>query len=124
MAALVGSKEGLYSSIAYAAAVAFVEPFYVAAGFGLYLNRRVELEAWDIEQEFRRAFARAGGVSPMAVALLLLVLIGCPAAAAQPATPPGRAPERRGDRSRCCETARGSEPRRAKDDPHAALVGR
>jgi hypothetical protein len=29
----------------------------VAAGFGLYLNRRVELEAWDIEQEFRRAFA-------------------------------------------------------------------
>jgi hypothetical protein len=22
----------------------------------MYLNRRVELEAWDIEQEFRRAF--------------------------------------------------------------------
>lgn len=57
MAGLVGSKEGLFSTIAYAAAVAFVEPFYVAAGFGLYLNRRVELEAWDIEQEFRRAFA-------------------------------------------------------------------
>lgn len=57
MAALIGSKEGLYSSIAYATAVAFVEPFYVAAGFGLYLNRRVELEAWDIEQEFRRAFS-------------------------------------------------------------------
>jgi len=56
-AALSGPQEGLLSSIAYAAAVAFVEPFYVAAGFGLYLNRRVELEAWDIEQEFRRAFA-------------------------------------------------------------------
>jgi hypothetical protein len=42
-------------ALAYAAAVAFVEPFYVAAGFGMYLNRRVELEAWDIEQEFRRA---------------------------------------------------------------------
>jgi hypothetical protein len=55
--AMSGSKEGLLTSIAYAAAVAFVEPFYVAAGFGLYLNRRVELEAWDIEQEFRRAFA-------------------------------------------------------------------
>lgn len=39
----------------YAVTVAFIEPFYVAAGFGLYLNRRVELEAWDIEQEFRRA---------------------------------------------------------------------
>jgi hypothetical protein len=34
-----------------------VEPFFVAAGFAMYLNRRVELEAWDIEQEFRRAFA-------------------------------------------------------------------
>jgi hypothetical protein len=43
--------------IAYGLAVFFVEPFYVASGFGLYLNRRVELEAWDIEQEFRRAFA-------------------------------------------------------------------
>jgi len=42
--------------IAYAIAVLFLEPFYVAAGFGLYLNRRAELEAWDIEQEFRRAF--------------------------------------------------------------------
>jgi hypothetical protein len=46
------------STIAYALAVGFLEPFYVAAGFGLYVNRRVELEAWDIEQEFRRAFAR------------------------------------------------------------------
>ena len=45
-------------SLSYAAAVLFVEPFYVAAGFGMYLNRRAELEAWDIEQEFRRAFAR------------------------------------------------------------------
>jgi len=42
--------------IAYAMAVLFLEPFYVGAGFALYLNRRAELEAWDIEQEFRRAF--------------------------------------------------------------------
>jgi hypothetical protein len=47
----------LMSSIAYLLAVLFLEPFYVAAGFGMYLNRRAELEAWDIEQEFRRAFA-------------------------------------------------------------------
>jgi len=46
------------STVEYAAVVCFLEPFYVAAGFGMYLNRRVELEAWDIEQEFRRAFAR------------------------------------------------------------------
>jgi hypothetical protein len=42
--------------VAYAMAVMFLEPFYVAAGFAMYLNRRAELEAWDIEQEFRRAF--------------------------------------------------------------------
>jgi hypothetical protein len=48
--------ETIALTLSYAAAVAFVEPFYVAAGFGMYLNRRVELEAWDIEQEFRRAF--------------------------------------------------------------------
>ena len=47
----------LLISIAYIITVLFLEPFYVAAGFGMYLNRRAELEAWDIEQEFRRAFA-------------------------------------------------------------------
>ena len=40
----------------YGAVVALLEPFYVGAGFAMYLNRRVQLEAWDIEQEFRRAF--------------------------------------------------------------------
>lgn len=44
-------------SVAYAVAVLFLEPFFVAAGFAMYLNRRAELEAWDIEQEFRRAFS-------------------------------------------------------------------
>jgi hypothetical protein len=41
----------------YGLVVLALEPFYVAAGFAMYLNRRVELEAWDIEQEFRHAFA-------------------------------------------------------------------
>jgi hypothetical protein len=45
------------SAIAYAIVIAFLEPFYVAAGFAMYLNRRAELEAWDVEQELRRAFA-------------------------------------------------------------------
>lgn len=40
----------------YAGVLLLLEPFYVAAGFAMYLNRRVELEAWDIEQTFRRAF--------------------------------------------------------------------
>jgi hypothetical protein len=53
----LGSLLPLAFTFAYAAAVLFLEPFYVAAGFAIYLNRRAELEAWDIEQEFRRAFA-------------------------------------------------------------------
>jgi len=44
--------------LAYAAVVLFLEPFYSAAGFAMYLNRRAELEAWDIEQELRRAFGQ------------------------------------------------------------------
>ena len=39
-----------------AIAVLFVEPFHVAGGFAMYLNRRVELEAWDVEQDLRHAF--------------------------------------------------------------------
>jgi hypothetical protein len=46
------------SLLCFAGAVLLVEPFFVGAGFAMYLNRRVELEAWDIEQEFRLAFAR------------------------------------------------------------------
>jgi len=61
VAGFLGGESGQFSLVyfaAYAAVVAFLEPFYVAAGFALYLNRRVELEAWDVEQELRRAFAR------------------------------------------------------------------
>jgi hypothetical protein len=47
---------GIASFAANVIAVLLIEPFYVAAGFAMYLNRRAELEAWDIEQEFRRAF--------------------------------------------------------------------
>lgn len=50
------TTRALIGTLLYALAIGFVEPFFVAAGFAMYLNRRVELEAWDIEQEFRRAF--------------------------------------------------------------------
>jgi len=57
---LIGDGETVFplvASLAYAVVVLFLEPFFVAAGFALYLNRRTELEAWDVEQELRRAFA-------------------------------------------------------------------
>ena len=45
-------------SFAWVIAESIVEPFFIAAGFSLYLNRRSELEGWDIEVAFRRMAAR------------------------------------------------------------------
>lgn len=42
----------LYLGI-YAMAIFIIEPLYIAASFSLYLNRRTQLEAWDIELAFR-----------------------------------------------------------------------
>lgn len=42
-------------ALLYAAVVLFLEPYFVASGFAMYLNRRVQLEAWDVERELRRA---------------------------------------------------------------------
>jgi hypothetical protein len=38
--------------------ISLIEPFYVAAGFTLYLNRRIWLEGWDMEIGFRRLAQR------------------------------------------------------------------
>ena len=35
-------------------ALSFAEPLYVAAGFGLYLNRRTQLEGWDLQISFQK----------------------------------------------------------------------
>lgn len=42
------------STLAYWFAMSAIAPFYVAAGFAFYLTRRTELEAWDLELQFRR----------------------------------------------------------------------
>jgi hypothetical protein len=47
----------LMVTVMYVVAALVVEPFYAAAGFAMYLSRRADLEAWDIEQDLRRAFA-------------------------------------------------------------------
>jgi hypothetical protein len=47
----------MLKNLPYCAVVLFLEPFFVGAGFAMYLNRRVQLEAWDVEQEFRHVFA-------------------------------------------------------------------
>ena len=44
--------------LSYLVALSLIEPLYVASGFTLYLNRRTELEGWDIEIAFRQLAAR------------------------------------------------------------------
>jgi hypothetical protein len=58
-------------AIGYAVAVLLLEPFYVAAGFGLYLNRRTLLEGWDIEVALRRIAERHGAALLLVVSVLL-----------------------------------------------------
>jgi hypothetical protein len=42
---------------------ACLEPFYVGAGLRPYLNRRTEIEAWDIEMVLRPSRKRLGQAS-------------------------------------------------------------
>ncbi|WP_334179095.1 DUF4129 domain-containing protein [Pseudoxanthomonas sp.] len=53
------------------AAISVIEPFYVGAGFGLYLNRRTQIEAWDLEIVFRKLRARLAAAAPMVLVALL-----------------------------------------------------
>lgn len=55
-----------------AAGYLLLEPCYVAGSFGLYLNRRVQLEGWDLELAFRRLAERLRRAAATGAALLLL----------------------------------------------------
>ena len=66
----------LLGNIVAWAATSVIEPFYVGAGFGLYLDRRTRIEAWDVEIAFRRLHARLLGAG---VALLCLFALALPA---------------------------------------------
>ncbi|MCP4236220.1 MAG: DUF4129 domain-containing protein [Aestuariibacter sp.] len=62
-----------------------VLPFHSMAGFALYLNRRIELEAWDIEITFRNLAQRksqpgANLVASFLISLLVLIGAGIPSA--------------------------------------------
>lgn len=67
----------LISALMYMAAETLIEPYFVAAGFALYLNRRSELEGWDIEVAFRRLATRKAAEAqarPLRAGALLLAL--------------------------------------------------
>lgn len=54
-------------------ATSVIEPFYVGAGFGLYLDRRTQIEGWDIEIAFRRMRQRLQALVPL---LLFACVLG------------------------------------------------
>lgn len=56
-------------------AMSVIAPFYVAAGFGLYLTRRSQLEAWDIELGFRNLAQRLKN-RRMVAGVLIAVIAG------------------------------------------------
>ncbi|MFZ6694678.1 DUF4129 domain-containing protein [Stenotrophomonas acidaminiphila] len=53
------------------AAMTLIGPFYSGAGFGLYLNRRTQLEAWDVEIAFRRLGARLAQAAPLVLVMVM-----------------------------------------------------
>jgi hypothetical protein len=69
----------------YALVLVVWEPIYVACGFSLYLNRRTQLEAWDIELVFRRLRQRLNAsVLGLLLAVCLVLTSVPPTWAAEP----------------------------------------
>lgn len=52
-----------------------IAPFYVMAGFALYINRRIKLEAWDIEIRFRHLAEKHSNKTNFAT--LCFIFISC-----------------------------------------------
>ncbi|WJG10334.1 hypothetical protein [Aliiglaciecola sp. LCG003] len=63
---------------------AMVAPFYISGSFAAYLNRRITLEAWDIELSFKKLIQkqpkgiRGKAISTLAAVTLLVCLSGFP----------------------------------------------
>jgi Domain of unknown function (DUF4129) len=63
-------------TLAGIAAISLVMPFHTMAGFALYLNRRIELEAWDIEISFRNiAHRKQSAAAGMVVTIFFAGLL-------------------------------------------------
>ncbi len=101
IAILTNEPERLNSALTYwiyVLSVAFIEPFYVGAGFSLYVNRRINLEGWDLELIFRRLSERVGRTTGLrarnlAVALLVLGFVAQGARAWADPIPGGDSPD-------------------------------
>lgn len=67
--------------------MSLIAPFYVAGGFALYLNRRTELEAWDLELGLRRMAERHRRQLRPGIAALGALIV-CLVGLSLPGTPP------------------------------------
>ncbi len=65
----------ILDQVIYTLALFLIEPFYVAASFTLYINRRTQLEAWDIELVFRQIAKRLKNTGRKLLSLIALSLI-------------------------------------------------
>ena len=74
----------LLLNLAVLLGISLIEPFYVAAGFALYLNRRTWLEAWDLEIGFRRLGQRLQKNGLSHAATIAVLGFGCVLAATSP----------------------------------------
>ncbi|KPK39532.1 MAG: hypothetical protein AMJ69_05395 [Gammaproteobacteria bacterium SG8_47] len=77
-----GEQDALWTVILgnalWVVAFCIIEPFYVAGGFALYINRRSHLEAWDIDLAFRRLANRIRRTTPgKGAAVVACVLVLC-----------------------------------------------
>lgn len=66
----------LAASITTLISAALVAPFYVAGGFLIYINRRMHLEAWDIEHRFRSIKPRITKNTVLTSLLLVGLMLG------------------------------------------------
>lgn len=78
---------GILYWLSYGISAGIVAPVYTAGGFSLYLVRRSELEAWDIEIALRRLMRRVRR-SSASLALVVLLLVGLASAPAEAAACP------------------------------------
>jgi hypothetical protein len=74
-------RASLEDALVYAAVIFLLEPFFVAAGFALYLNRRTLLEGWDIEVALRRIAERHAAAAFLLISLFVCFAVPLPALA-------------------------------------------
>ena len=73
----IGYSVEIIAVTGFVVVMVFLEPFYIAASFALYINRRTQLEAWDIELDFRKMSQRMQAADQKLASLPTILLAFC-----------------------------------------------